>query len=152
MDALVAKARVQHKGRLRVDIGSSLANMILIPALPEFGAMYPEIQLEIGVSDRAMDLIGAGVDCVIRGGVLADTSLVGRRIAELEYTTCASSRYVEKNGAPLHPEDLERGHRIISYFSCVCRLGCRGVLFEDLTGRRQALFSQGTICLDFAAQ
>ena len=84
MDSQVGKARVQHKGRLRVDVGSSLANMILIPALPEFAAMYPEIQLEIGVSDRAVDLIGDGVDCVIRGGVLTDTSLVGRRIADLK--------------------------------------------------------------------
>jgi DNA-binding transcriptional LysR family regulator len=140
MDALVGKSRVQHKGRLRVDIGSSLANMILIPALPEFGAMYPEIQLELGVSDRAVDLIGDGVDCVIRGGVLADTSLVGRRIAELEYMTCASSKYVEKYGAPRHPADLEREHRIVSYFS-------------SLTGRRFPLyFEHGTEQLEIQAR
>ena len=55
--------------------------MILIPALPSFCARYPELHLDLGVSDRAIDLIGEGVDCVIRGGELADTSLVARRIA-----------------------------------------------------------------------
>jgi len=140
MDALVANARVQHKGRLRVDIGSSLANMILIPALPEFAARYPEIGLELGVSDRAVDLIGDGVDCVIRGGVLADTSLVGRRIAELDYITCASSKYVEMHGVPQHPAELERGHRIISYFS-------------SLTGRRFPLyFERGTEQMEIQAR
>lgn len=117
MDAFVANARARLRGRLRVDVGSSLANLILIPALPAFRARYPEIQLELGVSDRPVDLIGDGVDCVIRGGALADSTLVARRIAELDYVTCASPAYLKTHGTPKHPRELEQKHHILSYFS-----------------------------------
>lgn len=100
MDALVAHTRAQPRGRLRVDIGSSLANLILIPALSDFRAKYPEIRIDLGVSDRSVDLISEGVDCVIRGGVLADTSLIARHIADLDYVTCASPTYLAKKGTP----------------------------------------------------
>ena len=128
MDANAASARVQLRGRLRVDIGSSLANLILIPALPDFRARFPDIQLDLGVSDRPVDLIGDAVDCVIRGGELADTSLVARRIANLDYVTCASPVYLGARGVPSHPGELAAqpgadaatrapGHAIVSYFS-----------------------------------
>lgn len=117
MDAFVANARARLRGRLRVDIGSSLANLILIPALPAFRARYPEIQLELGVSDRPVDLIGDGVDCVIRGGALADSTLVARRIAELDYITCASPAYLKAHGTPKHPRELEQKHHVLGYFS-----------------------------------
>jgi LysR family transcriptional regulator for bpeEF and oprC len=140
MDASAASARVQLRGRLRVDIGSSLANLILIPALPDFRARFPDIQLDLGVSDRPVDLIGDGVDCVIRGGALADTSLVARRIASLDYVTCASPLYLGARGVPAHPSELAApagdgatsrvpGHVVVSYFS-------------SLTGRAFPLFFQ----------
>lgn len=130
MDANAASARVQLRGRLRVDIGSSLANLILIPALPQFRARFPDIQLDLGVSDRPVDLVGDGIDCVIRGGALADTSLVARRIANLDYVTCASPLYLGARGVPAHPSELVApaspredtasrvpGHVVVSYFS-----------------------------------
>lgn len=128
MDAGAASARVQLRGRLRVDIGSSLANLILIPALPDFRARFPDIRLDLGVSDRPVDLIGDAVDCVIRGGELADTSLVARRIANLDYVTCASPAYLGARGVPRHPSELGASesddaasqpppHVVVSYFS-----------------------------------
>ncbi|PXW25737.1 LysR family transcriptional regulator [Paraburkholderia caballeronis] len=117
MDALVARSHAQLRGRLRIDIGSSLANAILIPALPDFHARYPDIQIHLGVGDRPVDLIGEGVDCVIRSGVLADTSLVAKRIAEFDYVTCASPAYLTVHGVPAHPEQLAQGHGLITYFS-----------------------------------
>ena len=117
MDQLVAGVRAQPRGLLRVDIGSSLANIVLIPLLPDFRARYPDIQLHVGVSDREVDLISDGVDCVIRGGVLADSSLVARRIADLNYVTCASASYLKAHGTPSHPKDLEQGHHLVGYFS-----------------------------------
>ncbi|MGV1760154.1 LysR family transcriptional regulator [Rhizobium sp. A22-96] len=117
MDALAASTRAQPKGRLRVDIGSSLANFILIPSLPDFRALYPEIEIHLGVSDRPIDLVNEGVDCVIRGGALADTSLIARRICELSYVTCAAPSYIAKRGTPAHPADLEDDHVLTSYFS-----------------------------------
>ncbi len=124
MDEAATRARAQPRGRLRVDIGSSLANLILIPALPDFRARYPDLRLDLGVSDRPVDLIGEGVDCVIRGGELADTSLVARHIAHLDYVTCASPLYLGARGMPAHPNDLladdrQRvpGHVVVGYFS-----------------------------------
>src|SRR5258706_16436309 len=129
MDESAARARAQPRGRIRVDIGSVLANMILIPALPSFRARYPELHIDLGVSDRPIDLIGEGVDCVVRGGELADTSLVARRIADLDWVTCASPLYLRARGVPRHPSELiprepqaedktrVSGHAIVGYFS-----------------------------------
>jgi LysR family transcriptional regulator, regulator for bpeEF and oprC len=66
------------KGRLRIDVAGSLASLFLIPKLPAFVERYPEIQVEIGVSDRPLNLISENVDCVIRGGPLTEQSLVAR--------------------------------------------------------------------------
>jgi len=117
MDVLFADAKRHPRGRLRVDVGSSLANMILMPPLPAFRKAYPDIRLELGVSDRHVDLIGDAVDCVIRGGELTDTSLVARRIASFDYVTCASASYVKAHGAPEHPDDLREAFDTVGYFS-----------------------------------
>lgn len=118
MDSTVAGGRNAPKGRLRVDVGSSLANVLVIPALPSFHAAYPEIDLQLGITDRAVDLIGEGVDCVLRVGALPDNnSLIARKLCELDRVTCAAPAYLEGLELPRVPADLERGHRIIAYFS-----------------------------------
>lgn len=116
MDLAARDARVKPRGRLRVDVGSSLANMIIVPALPDFRRRYPDLELLLGVNDRPVDLIGDGVDCVIRGGELADTSLIGRRLCTLDYVTCATPAYLAEHGIPTHPSELERDHLAVSYF------------------------------------
>ncbi len=115
MDAAAAGARSVPRGRLRVDVGSSLANLVIIPNLPDFRARYPEVELQLGVSDRPVDLIGEGVDCVIRGGALADTSLIARRLCTLDSVTCATPAYLAAYGVPAHPAELESGHVAITY-------------------------------------
>src|SRR6201987_1899871 len=114
MDQFVAYQRAQPKGPLRIDVPSILANTILLPCLHTFRARYPEIEIILGVSDRNVDLIGDGVDCVIRGNPLAASSLIGRRVAEIDYVTCASASYVRDHGAPTPPRHLEKGHVIYS--------------------------------------
>ncbi|MBP2547938.1 DNA-binding transcriptional LysR family regulator [Neorhizobium galegae] len=118
MDGTVAGGRSTPKGRLRVDIGSVMANQILIPRLPEFQALYPDIDLLLGVSDRSVDLVGEGIDCVIRGGVLADSALKARKLCELDFVVCAAPSYLAGRLKPEHPDDL-REHRIASYFSAL---------------------------------
>ncbi|MCP3063949.1 LysR family transcriptional regulator [Myxococcus sp. K38C18041901] len=117
IEADVSSARTRPRGRLRVDAGSSVSNFLLIPALPSFREKFPDIQLELGVGDRSVDLVGDGVDCVIRGGVLPDPALVGRRIGELEFVSCATPGYLKRRGTPAHPTGLQDGHDIVSYFS-----------------------------------
>lgn len=117
MDAAVRGPSAKASGRLRVDVGSSIANLVLIPKLPDFIASYPDIELILGVSDRSVDLIGDGVDCVIRGGALSDSSLIARRLGELAFVTCAAPAYVKRYGLPDSVADLVANHRALRYFS-----------------------------------
>ncbi|MCG7577116.1 MULTISPECIES: LysR family transcriptional regulator [unclassified Halomonas] len=102
----LSAASLQPRGRLRVDVPSPFARMILIPALPAFYARYPEIQLDLGVSDRRVDLLEEGVDCVVRGGEMTDLSLVARRVGDLTMGVYATPGYLEMRGYPAHPQAL----------------------------------------------
>lgn len=118
IEASMTNAQASPSGRLRVDVGTSVASLIVIPALPTFYARYPDIQLDLGVSDLPVNLISENVDCVVRGGELRDQSLVARRIANLSMLTVASPDYLKKHGVPGHPDDLENGiHTTVAFFS-----------------------------------
>jgi DNA-binding transcriptional LysR family regulator len=118
LESSMSHAKVSPRGRLRVDTPPQIANLILVPALDDFCTRYPDIEIEIGVSDKPVDLIGENVDCVIRVGEIADQSLVARRIGDMHVISCASPAYLKRYGVPKHPLDLERdGHRAITYFS-----------------------------------
>lgn len=118
IEASMTNAQARPSGRLRVDIGSAVARLLVIPALPQFFRAYPDIQLDLGVSDRPVDLIADNVDCVIRGGELTEQSLVARRIGGVELMTVATPAYLHDFGTPAHPSELENGrHRVVNYFS-----------------------------------
>jgi DNA-binding transcriptional LysR family regulator len=104
------------RGRLRVDVPSPLASMILVPALPGFYARYPDIQIDMGVSDRIVDIIDENVDCVVRGGELTDQSLMARRVGDLQLGVFAAPSYLARVGIPAHPRELEDSqHRIVGF-------------------------------------
>jgi DNA-binding transcriptional LysR family regulator len=104
------------RGRLRVDVPSPLARLILMPALPEFHARYPDIQIDMGVSDRIVDIIDENVDCVVRGGELLDQSLMARRVADLQLGVFAAPSYLARAGTPQHPRELEDSpHRVVGF-------------------------------------
>ncbi|WP_312904816.1 LysR family transcriptional regulator [Stutzerimonas nitrititolerans] len=113
--SLSSAATLPH-GKLRLDVPSPLARLILIPALPDFHARYPDIQLDMGVSDRNVDLIRENVDCVVRGGELADQSLMARRVGELHFGIYAAPSYLQRAGTPAHPRELEDSHHRIVRF------------------------------------
>lgn len=117
LEASMVNTQTAPSGRLRLDVGSSMARLIIIPALPRFCERYPDIQIDLGVGDRLVDLISDNVDCVIRGGELSDQSLVARRIGSLNWVTVASPDYLRRHGMPQHPHDLESGHQIVGFFS-----------------------------------
>ena len=108
--------RASPTGRLRVDVSTGMAYDLLIPALPDFFERYPDIRLDLGCSDRAVDLIEEGVDCAIRGGNLPDSALIARRIGVLHFAVGATPEYLNKHGRPTHPSQLAQ-HRCINYFS-----------------------------------
>ncbi|TXH84377.1 MAG: LysR family transcriptional regulator [Pseudoxanthomonas sp.] len=104
------------RGRLRVDVPAPLASLIVVPALPAFHARYPDIQLDLGASDRKVDLIDENVDCVVRGGELTEPSLRARHVADLALGVYAAPAYLARVGTPAHPQALESDpHRIVGY-------------------------------------
>lgn len=112
----LSSASTVPRGRLRVDVPSPLARMILLPALPAFHARYPDIQIDMGVSDRIVDLIGEKVDCVVRGGELTDQSLMARRVGDLQLGVYAAPSYLQRLGTPAHPRELEDSqHRVVGF-------------------------------------
>lgn len=117
IDTSFDAARVKPKGQLRVDVGGSTARDVLVPALPEFMARYPDIRIDLGVSDRSADLISDNIDCVLRGGPLDSSSLVARHIGNATLITCAAAAYLKQFGTPAYPEELKNGHRLVSYLS-----------------------------------
>ncbi|MDR7297877.1 DNA-binding transcriptional LysR family regulator [Pelomonas aquatica] len=118
VESSLSGASGEPRGRLRVDVPTPLARLVLVPALPGFHARYPELQLELGVSDRLVDLIGENVDCVVRGGELTDPSLVARRVGELLLGVYAAPAYLARAGVPSHPGELASSHhRVVGFRS-----------------------------------
>jgi len=147
MDAGITASQARPKGRLRIDVSAAIAQRIILPALGGFFERYPEIQLDIGTSDRLMDLVAENVDCVIRAGVIGDLSLIARRVGEMHMTTAAAPAYLQRHGMPAHPSALEAGHCMVAYFSA--RTG-RHLPFEfirkgerlEVAGRYQAAVNE----------
>ncbi|MCT7377053.1 LysR family transcriptional regulator [Chelativorans salis] len=116
LDSSMASSSSLPQGRLRVDMSGALASLILIPAMCDFHARYPDIGIDLGVSDRQIDILAENVDCAIRVGELSEPSLIARRISEMSLVTCAAATYVARYGEPRHPRDLEQGHHVVGYF------------------------------------
>ncbi len=104
------------RGRLRVDVPTLMARSVLVPALPQFFARYPDIELALACSERRADLIEDGIDCAVWSGEIEESNFVARRVGFLYFATCAAPAYIARYGKPEHPQDLVR-HRCINHFS-----------------------------------
>lgn len=104
-------------GKIKLELSVAMANMVVIPALADFYAAYPDIDIEMSIGNRDADVIADGIDCAIRIGPIADESLVARRIGHLHFATCATPGYLAQRGVPLHPDDLRVGHQAIGMVS-----------------------------------
>jgi LysR family transcriptional regulator, regulator for bpeEF and oprC len=132
LDGSMTLSQASPKGKLRIDVGTSLALLIIIPALPDFHARYPDIQIDLGVSDRPVDLLSENVDCVLRAGTLTDQSLIARRIGEFRFMTCAAPSYLARHGEPRHPTDLESGdHTMVGFFHAISGHGRHVIAVND---------------------
>lgn len=116
VDNAVRGKKLKPNGHLRIDAPASFANCLLIPALPDFHRKYPDVTIALGISDRTVNIVGEGVDCAIRAGELHDMTLIGRKIAELQYVTCASPSYLKRMGTPSSPIELRVNHVQAGYF------------------------------------
>ncbi|KXO73004.1 LysR family transcriptional regulator [Brucella anthropi] len=113
---LFRQTATQPSGRLKIDVPGRIGRLIIAPALPEFLDRYPQIDLDLGVTDRAVNLIEDGVDCVLRVGPLNDSGLIARPIGKLALINVASPAYLKRYGAPESPNDLE-SHWAVNYAS-----------------------------------
>jgi len=103
-------------GLLRVDAPGHLVRTILLPALPDFLAQHPGLTVHLGDSERFVDLVREGVDCVIRAGKLDDSDMIVRPLGVMQEITCASPDYLGRHGIPRSPDDL-RGHMMVGFVS-----------------------------------
>jgi DNA-binding transcriptional LysR family regulator len=117
-------------GRLRVDMPVAVARNIVIPALPAFLGAHPRLQLELSSTDRRVDAVREGFDCVLRVGALESSSLVARPLGHFSMLNCASPAYLDRHGVPRTIADL-RSHVLVDYAPA---LGGRAALFEYMDG------------------
>lgn len=103
-------------GRLKVDVPSRIARLLIAPALPDFFTRFAAVELELGSSDRAVDLVLEGIDCALRVGPLASSSLVARPLGHFTLINCASPAYLARHGTPRTPADLPE-HIAVNYAS-----------------------------------
>jgi len=105
-EADVTRFSASPKGLLRINVGFAFGLHQLAPALPRFLEQYPDIELDITVTDRLIDLVEEGADVAIRTGQLRDSGLIARKICDMHRVICAAPSYLKQHGLPKAPADL----------------------------------------------
>lgn len=126
LQGLFRQEATQLRGRLRVDMALPIARHVVIPNLPDFLKLHPELEIELSSTDRLVDVIREGFDCVLRAGTLEDSSLIARPLGAYRMINCASPSYIGQYGKPETLDDLSE-HRLVHYASV---LGSRATGFE----------------------
>ena len=137
LGAMFAGSEEAPAGRLRIDLPTEFARATVLPALPAFMDRYPGIELELSSTDRRVDLIQEGMDCVLRVGAIVDETLVARRLGAVRMVNAASPAYLARHGVPRTLEDLlAQGHRMVHYTPA---LGSRPSGWEYPAGQAHAV-------------
>jgi DNA-binding transcriptional LysR family regulator len=134
-DEALRRTRLAVQGKLRVDVPVAFGRALLIPALPRFTERYPDLQLEVQLNDRVINLIEEEVDLVVRAGPVREPHLIARRIVDTRLLTCAAPEYLRQHGVPAEPEDLRR-HKLIGHLSGTSHRPLKW-LFQRGAARRQ---------------
>ena len=113
-EALMAQDSETIRGTIRAGLTPSLARHFIIPKLPRFTARYPNIEIDLQLSDAVVELIQQGIDCVVRAGESQASSLIVRRLATFRWYVCAAPSYIERYGQPLDISAL-RDHLAVGY-------------------------------------
>ncbi|HEE6638015.1 TPA: LysR family transcriptional regulator [Acinetobacter baumannii] len=95
-------------GLLKIELPSPVADYLVVPNLSSFLSKYPHLRLEIGSSERVSDLISEGIDCAVRGGVIADENLVAKKIGKMPFCLCATANYLQRHSPIRAVQDLEK--------------------------------------------
>lgn len=116
------------KGIIRVDMPNRIAHHQVIPALPDFYRLYPDIHIQLHSSDQFSNLLEQSIDCAVRVGRLQDSRLIARQLGMLRIINCASPDYLQRFGVPTSLSDLSQ-HQMVNYAGAV--------------GQQQAMFEYG---------
>lgn len=111
-ESLFRQSRTRPSGKLRIDVPGRIGRLVIAPALPDFLGRYPEIEIILGVTDRAVHLIEDSVDCALRVGPLDESALIARPFGGLPIINVASPDYLNRFGTPLTPDNLTTHHAI----------------------------------------
>lgn len=145
MDSLFQHDPATLSGKLRVDMPVSMACDYVLPLLPDFMQHYPGIELELSSSDRRVDVVREGFDCVVRVGVLESSGLIARPLGKLTLINCASPDYLMRFGTPGTPDDLA-SHAMVHYSQ---QIGMQPTGFEYFDGKnRRYIKTGGTITVN----
>lgn len=106
LEQLVGSRRATPRGLVRMNATPGFGRRYIAPALSEFSRLYPEVQVQLVLSDRPVNLVEEGYDLGVRFGALGDTTLVARKIAGNRRVVCAAPRYLKQRGVPRSPRDL----------------------------------------------
>jgi DNA-binding transcriptional LysR family regulator len=112
-EEITAKS-IAVKGLIKVNVPVSYGLLELAPLWPDFMTEYPDVELDITLADRIVDLVEEGYDLAVRIARLANSSLVSRKLASTRMVLCASPGYLKKHGQPKHPYELTE-HAVMSY-------------------------------------
>jgi DNA-binding transcriptional LysR family regulator len=116
-DAAISAGRAEPRGILRVALPASFGNQHVAPLVPRFAQRYPDVQLALSLSDRAVNVIEEGFDLAVRIAELADSSLAARKLAPNRRVVCASPAYLRRHGTPRTPEELLQHNCLATDFS-----------------------------------
>lgn len=118
LESLFQLQAEQVSGRLRVDMSTGIARNLVLPKLAEFIEQYPHIELELSSTDRKVDVIAEGFDCVIRVGSVQQEGLIAKKLGHFKMLNCVSPAYIAKYGKPESLEDLtQQNHKLVHYVS-----------------------------------
>ncbi|MBW4565973.1 MAG: LysR family transcriptional regulator [Mojavia pulchra JT2-VF2] len=139
------RSQTTPTGVLRIDISTELARLHIIPALPRFLAQYPDLKVDVSLTNRIVDLIEEGVDAVVRIGIGRDNRLIMHRLAIAKFIVCATPNYLQKYGTPKTINDLTH-HNCITFISAWTGKSYDWRFQQD--GKEVLLPVQGNIRLD----
>jgi len=142
LNAMFRPSATGLTGRLRIDLPNIIARDIVIPRLPEFLDAHPLLEVGISTTDRRVDLVQEGFDCVLRIGTLEDSGLVARPLGEMPMVNAASPAYLAAHGVPQTLADLAR-HRIVHYAPSLSAQGA-GWEYLDRADKRYKLLPVAT--------
>ncbi|HEX7639210.1 MAG TPA: LysR family transcriptional regulator [Burkholderiaceae bacterium] len=154
--AMFRPAATGLTGRLRIDLPNVIARDLVVPRLPEFLAAHPQLDIAISTTDRRVDLVHEGFDCVLRVGALGDADLVARRIGAMRMCNAASPAYLARHGTPRTLDELAR-HRVVHYAPALSGHDGRWEYVDPADGRtrfhpvRAAVVVNGTDAYQAAA-